>query len=42
VGSNGKIRTLYLLIENQSNKRVVTYSYREQDTGSTPVFSTIN
>ena len=27
-------------IENQLNKRVVTYSYREQDTGSTPVFST--
>lgn len=29
------------MIENQSNKRVVTYSYREQDTGSTPVFSTM-
>jgi len=33
--------TFYLSVENQLNKRVVIYSYREQDTGSTPVFSTI-
>jgi hypothetical protein len=41
VDNGGKIRIFYLSVENQLNKRVVIYCIRKQDTGSTPVISTI-